>query len=76
MLDVPPVGRQSAVEIARPKKGLTRAGLLMEAARNPIRDSHKSLAMATVFQVDLPVEAPKVLDRLISVCIISVYDRY
>ena len=37
-LTVPPVGRQSAVRIPRPrKKRLTRAGLLMEVARKPLR---------------------------------------
>jgi len=35
-LTVPPVGRQSAAWLARPRKnGLTRDGLLMEVARDP-----------------------------------------
>ena len=32
---MPPVGRQSAVRIARPKKWLDTAGLLMEIADDP-----------------------------------------
>jgi hypothetical protein len=34
-LTMPPVGRQSAVRLARPKKWLDTAGLLMEVARDP-----------------------------------------
>ena len=35
MPTMPPVGRQSAVRIARPKKWLDTAGLLMEVADDP-----------------------------------------
>ena len=33
---MPPVGRQSDVRLTRPKNGLTRAGLLMEVADDPL----------------------------------------
>jgi len=44
MLTMPPVGRHSAVRIARPKKGLTRAGLLLEVARKPVRSRERKTA--------------------------------